>query len=452
MSISNNYKEIPVLPSVHWFLKGAPPMRSNPPTHLLNNHLQHGPILNINVPFRLYLSIWEPEYIKHVLVNNNRNYIKDPATRKLSLSLGNGLLTSEGDFWRRQRRIAQPAFHRKRIEMMTERMIAETEDMLERWDQKAEDEVLQLADEMMILTSNIAAKSLFGADLENNLEIGRALLVSIRFITAAFRKIIMTPLWVPTPNNLKFNQAQKILDQSIQRIVDQRRKQGPDAHHDLLAMLMEARDEESGEGMTDRQLRDELITLFSAGHETSANGLNWAFYLLDQHPEVTQKVVAEIQAVIGDRRPTPSDLMSLTYTRQVLMEVLRLYPPAWAIGREPLEDDVIDGYLIPRKSAVVMALYAIHRNPAYWPEPERFDPSRFEPEKVKERHKFAYLPFGGGPRLCIGKDFAMMEMLAVLALVLRRYEVKLLPDHPIDLEPLITLRPLFGIKAQILPR
>ena len=452
MLTSNKYKEIPLLPSVHWFLKGAPPMRSNPPLHLLENHQKHGPILNINVPFRLYLSTWEPEYIKHILVNNNRNYIKDPATRKLSLSLGNGLLTSEGDFWRRQRRIAQPAFHRKRIEIMTERMFAETEKMLKKWGQKPAEEVFDLSDEMMILTSNIAAKSLFGADLENNLEIGKALLVSIRFITAAFRKIIMAPLWIPTRNNLKFNQAQKILDQSIQRIVDHRRAQGQDEQHDLLAMLMEARDEETGEGMTDRQLRDELITLFSAGHETSANGLNWAFYLLDQHPEVAQQVKAEIQEVIGDRRPTPADLMRLTYTRQVLMEVLRLYPPAWAIGREPLEDDEIDGFLIPKGTAVVMASYAVHRNPAYWPDPERFDPTRFEPEKIKERHKFAYIPFGGGPRLCIGKDFAIMEILAVLALVLSTFEVKLVPDHPIDLEPLITLRPLHGIKTQICPR
>lgn len=452
MSITNTYKEIPLLPAVHWFLKGAPPMRTHPPLHLLKSHQEYGPIININVPFRTYLSIWEPEYIKHILVNNNRNYIKDPATRKLSLSLGNGLLTSEGDFWRRQRRIAQPAFHRKRIEMMAERMIGETETMLEKWAKKSADEVFELADEMMILTSNIAAKSLFGADLENNLEIGKALLVSIRFITAAFRKIFMTPLWVPTRNNLKFNQAQKILDQSIQRIVDQRRTQSQAEQHDLLAMLMEARDEETGEGMTDRQLRDELITLFSAGHETSANGLNWAFYMLDQHPEVAQKVVAEIKTVMGDRRPTPGDFMRLTYTRQFLMEVLRLYPPAWAIGRESLEDDEVDGFLIPKGTAVVMASYVLHRNPAYWPDPERFDPSRFDPEQLKTRNKFAYMPFGGGPRLCIGKDFAIMEMLVVLAFVLSKYEVKLEPDHPIDIEPLITLRPLYGIKTRIFPR
>jgi cytochrome P450 len=452
MSTSNKYKEIPLLPSVHWFLKGAPPMRSNPPIHLLENHLKHGPIININVPFRLYLSIWEPEYIKHVLVTNNRNYIKDPATRKLSLSLGNGLLTSEGDFWRRQRRIAQPAFHKKRIEMMTERMLIETEKMLEKWAQKSPEEAFDLSEDMMILTSNIAAKSLFGADLENNLAIGKALLTSIRFITAAFRKIFMTPLWVPTKDNLKFNRAQKVLDQSIQQIVDHRRSQPQEEHHDLLSMLMEARDEETGEGMTDRQIRDEMITLFSAGHETSANGLNWTFYNLNQHPEITAKVVEEIQTVLQGRRPTPADLMRLSYTRQVLMEVMRLYPPAWAIGREPLEDDVIDGYLIPKGTAVVMAPYALHRNPAFWEDPEKFDPSRFEPEKIKTRHKFAYMPFGGGPRLCIGKDFAIMEMLAVLALVLSKYEVKLEPDHPIDLEPLITLRPLHGIRAWILPR
>ena len=449
MSTSNSYKEIPLLPSVHWFMKGAPPMRANPPIHLLENHLQRGPIVNINVPFMTYLSIWEPAYIKHILVKNNRNYIKDPATRKLSLSLGNGLLTSEGDFWRRQRRIAQPAFHRERITAMTERMVDEIEDLCAAWEKKKPGEIVSLSDEMMVLTSNIAAKSLFGADLANNLEIGKALLTSIRFITSSFRKIVMTPLWVPNANNRRFLKAQKVLDASIQGIVAERRNTNNEGNDDLLAMLMEAKDEESGERMSDQQLRDELITLFSAGHETSANGLNWAFYMLDQHPDIQEKVVAEIQSKIGKARPQAADLMKLTYTRQVLMEVMRLYPPAWAIGRESLEDDEVDGYFIPAKSAIVMASFAVHRNPAFWPDPERFDPSRFEPEKIKERHKFAYMPFGGGPRLCIGRDFAIMEMLAALAMILTRFEVKLKKDHPIELEPLITLRPLYGIQAEL---
>ncbi len=452
MSTTNKDKILPVLPSVHWFLKGAPPMRANPPLHLLESHRKYGSIFDIHVPFRTYISSWEPEHIKHILVTNNRNYIKDPATRKLSLLLGNGLLTSEGDFWRRQRRISQPAFHKKRIEMMTERMLSETEAMLEKWGRKPPGEVFDLSDEMTVLTSNIAAKSLFGADLDNNLEIGKALLVSMRFITASFRKIFKLPLWLPTATNRKFRQAYKILDDSIQAIITQRRKGAAEEADDLLAMLMEARDEESGEGMTDKQLRDELITLFSAGHETSANGLNWTFYMLDKHPEVAQKVLTEIQEVIGGRRPEPADLMRLTYTRQVLMEVMRLYPPAWAVGREPLEEDEIDGYLIPKGTAFLIAPYVVHRNPAFWPEPERFDPDRFEAEKVKERHKFAYMPFGGGPRLCIGKDFAIMEMLAVLALVLDKYEVKLEATHPIELEPLITLRPLHGIRVQLHPR
>jgi len=452
MATTQQFKEIPLLPSVHWFLKGAPPMRTNPPIHLLSNHRTHGPIININVPFRMYISIWEPSYLKQILVNNNKNYIKDPATRKLSLSLGNGLLTSEGDFWRRQRRIAQPAFHRQRIEMMTQRMFDETENMLKSWVKKEKDEVFDLADEMMVLTSNIAAKSLFGADLENNLAIGKALLTSMRFITSAFRKIFMPPLWIPSAINRKFKSAQRILDESIQDMIDQRRQESASVKGDLLEMLMEARDEETGEGMTDRQLRDELITLFSAGHETSANGLNWAFYMLDQHPDICKQVIEEIDQVLGDRKPIASDLMRLKYTRQFLMEVLRLYPPAWAIGREPLEDDIVDGYLIPKKTAVLMAPFAVHRNPDHWPDPERFDPTRFESEKMKQRHKFAYIPFGGGPRLCIGKDFAIMEMLAALSLILRRFEVKLIKSHPIELEPLITLRPAHGIKVQIRPR
>jgi cytochrome P450 len=420
-------------------------MRQAPHRHLASMHRQHGPFFDINAPLYTYLSTWEPDYVKYVLVTNNRNYRKDRATRKLSLLLGQGLLTSEGDFWRRQRRIAQPAFHRESLNHMFQAMVEESLALARRWQQGPER--FDLSKEMTALTADIAARALFGANLQDEEGIGASLLVAMRYITRRFRTVFPLPLWLPVAENRAFWKAKKELDAHIHGMISLRREEGP-GRQDLLDMLMHTEDAESGERMSDQQLRDEVITLFSAGHETSANGLNWTFLMLDRHPEVREQVEAEIAQVLAGGVPTAADIRKLSYTRQVLQEVMRLYPPAWAIGREPLSDDEVDGYALQKGSAIVMAPYAIHRNPDHWPDPEQFRPERFNPEQVKKRHKFAYLPFGGGPRLCIGKEFAMMEMLTVLAVLIPRFRLRVLPEPPIELEPLITLRPLHGISVQ----
>jgi len=419
---------------------------SSPPHFLQQAHSRYGPILEVGIPGRRLISMVEPAYIQQVLVGHNRNYIKDPNTRALKISLGEGLLTSDGDFWRKQRRIAQPAFHRHRLQQLAQNMVKHTREMLQQWEHKPG---FNLADEMMVLTSDIAATSLFGASVQNNLEIGRALLTAMRYHIQRFNNPFNLPHWMPTPANRRYQRAMQVLDRSVYGMIEQRRRAGQDGQHDLLAMLMEARDEETGEGMSDKQLRDECITLFAAGHETSANALCWLFYLLDQHPQVQQKVVAEIEAVLGQDEPTAGSIRGLEYTFRTIQEGLRLYPPAWIIGREPLADDHIDGYHIPKGAFVTMCTYVVHRLPQLWESPEAFEPDRFLPEAVKARPKYAYFPFGGGPRLCIGNHFALMEMQIVLAMVLQRFRIRCLPGQPAGMEPLITLRPKGGMQVKL---
>lgn len=439
-------KPVPTVPAEHWFLKNAQSFRKNQMAFIMKAHDDYGTVVDINLPTKSIISIIDPDDIKHVLVGNNRNYVKDEYTRGLSLALGNGLLTSEGDFWRRQRRIAQPAFRKHRLQRLADTMISATEEMLESWDQKSTS--FNLSDEMLVLTSNIATRTLFGVSIENNLEIGNSILFGMRFLVKRFRSIVKLPVWIPTPLNIKFNRAMRLQDRAIYEIIEDRKKSNTE-HHDLLAMLMEAEDEETGEKMTPKQLRDECLTLFSAGHETSANALTWTFYLLDQNPEVLEKLIREIDEVLGGRMPSAADIRNLGYTHQVIQEAMRLYPPAWIIGREALEEDEIKGYRIPKKAMVTMCTFALHRRNTLWENPEIFDPDRFTPNRIKARHKYAYIPFGGGPRLCIGTHFAMMEMQLALAMILQKFFIKVVPDQEIKLEPLITLRPYNGIQVTL---
>jgi cytochrome P450 len=405
-------------------------------------------------PYR-YLIVNDPDAVRQVLVDNHRNYKKSRNYQGLKLVLGEGLVTSEGDFWRRQRRLAQPAFHKERLASFVRTMVSDAAAMLERWSATKESGSFDVHHEMMRLTLRIVTRTLFSTDSDADADaVGHAMSVAIEHVNEYADALIRIPPWVPTPKNLRFGRARRTLDALVLRIIDERRK-AVEKPNDLLSMLMSAQDEETREQMTDRQLRDEVMTLVAAGHETTANALTWAFFLLAQHPDVAERVRAEAHSVLGGRRPSIEDLPRLAFTRSVLEETMRLYPPAWIIEREAMAEDRLGGYRVRRGSVVAMSPFALHRNPRYWERPNEFDPDRFSPARAMARPKYAYLPFGGGPRLCIGNAFAMMEAQIILAMVAAEWSLDLTPGFVVELDPSVTLRPrrgLFMTRASIAKR
>jgi cytochrome P450 len=369
------------------------------------------------------------------------------------LILGNGLFTSDGDFWRRQRRLAQPAFHRRRVAAFGDLMTDATLAMLERWrPSMAQRQPLDVATEFMHLTLEVATRALFSTSVERDVDaIGHAITTLLNEVTFRFTFPFYPPLKVPTPRNRRFLAARATLDDVIYGIIAERRRR-PGEHDDLLALLMEARDEETGEGMSDKQLRDEVITLFVAGHETTANALTWASYLLSTHVAVARKLYAEVDEGLQGRIPTAADLPNLPYTRMVVDETLRLYPPAWITNRRAIQADTICGYRIPADAIVSISPYVTHRDPTLWDNPESFDPERFAPECAAVRPHYAYFPFGGGPRQCIGKGFALMEATLVLALLAQHYELHLVPGRRVETVAMATLRPRYGMWMTAHPR
>lgn len=385
----------------------------------------------------------KPEYIEHVLLTNQQNYVKSHFVRTLlGPLLGNGLLLSEGVFWRRQRGIAAPAFQPKRIAGFLDVMVAEAEAMAACWQEKREP--CDIAAEMMGLTLSIIARTMFSSDVAADIETVRRLMDEVVAQRPNLLDLFGLPRWLPRRHSKGYRGAVQAFDALVARIIAERRSQGVD-RGDLLSMLLAARDPESGEGMSDKQLRDEILTIFVAGHETTANALSWTWHLLAQHPEVEAKLHAELDQVLGGRAPSFADLAKLKYTRMVFEEAMRLYPPAHTISRTAVQADWIGGVRIPRGAAIFINIYVTHRNPTLWPEPDRFDPERFAPEAVANRHRFAYLPFGGGPRICIGGGFAMAESLTILAIIAQRYRLRSAPGRTVEPIGLVTLRPKHGI-------
>ncbi|MGH3149088.1 MAG: cytochrome P450 [Rubrobacter sp.] len=392
-----------------------------------------------------------PEGVRRVLQENNRNYGKGALTLgALKPVVGEGLLTSEGRVWLRQRRLMQPVFHRRSVAAFGTLMTDETLAMLERWRPAMEDgTTLDVPAEMARLTLDIATASLFHAHVGEEPEvIARAVNTLIEDLGYRFEVPFYPPTGVPTPRNRRRRAALGIVDRAVYGIIAERRRGGGD-EHDLLALLMGARDEETGEVMDDRQLRDEVITLFLAGHETTATALSWAFYLLASNPDAEEQLRHELDEVLGeadDRRvPTLDDLPMLTYTKMVVDETLRLYPPAWITNRQAIAEDEILGYRIPAGDYVMLSPYVLHRHPDYWESPDEFDPGRFTPERSAGRPRFAYFPFGGGPRQCIGQSMALVEAQLILATILGRSRLRLSSDRPVEIQALATLRPRGGL-------
>ena len=377
-------------------------------------------------PQHLYL-FTHPDLIRDVLVTKHRSFMKGRALQRTKLLLGEGLLTSEGDFHMRQRRLMQPAFHRDRIARYGEVMKANAERVAAEW---CDGRTMDVAREMMRLTLSIVAQTLFGSDVSDEAdEIGRALSELMEVFTVLLNPFTQWLQKLPTPKMRATRRAIERLDATVYRMINERRAGGVD-RGDLLSMLLLARDEEGGGGgMTDLQVRDEAMTLFLAGHETTANALSWTFYLLARHPEVDERIAS------ADER----------YIRMVLAESMRLYPPAWIIGRLAIEDVEIGGYTVPRGAIVIVSQYVTHRDPRWWPDPDRFDPERFADDSTS-RAKFSYFPFGGGSRICIGESFAWTEGVVVLATLARKWRLTLAEPMSVVPRPMITLRPRGGIR------
>ena len=403
---------------------------------------EHGEVCAFRFGWLRYVVVADPEGIKHVLVTNHRNYTKSRNYAGLKAVLGEGLLTAEGEKWRRHRKLAQPAFHRERLAGFAASMAACTNDLVARWEDGA---TLDLHEQMTRLTFRVVGKTLMSTELEGDAKaIGDALTVALTWANDHVESVVRVPPWVPTPNNVRFGRAKKVINDLVTRIITERRASGA-RHDDLLAMLMEAKDEETGVGLDDEELKHELVTLVLAGHETTANALSFALWLLATHPEAARALEREADEVLGDRAPGLADLPKLSWTTRVIEEAMRLYPPAWCFERQAIADDVICGHHVPKGTIIGVSPWVTHRLPRLWRDPERFDPSRF----ATAPDKYAYVPFGGGPRVCIGNAFAMMEMQIVLASIARRFRFAPVPGFALELEPSITLRPKRGVPLRL---
>jgi cytochrome P450 len=427
-----------------------PEVRADKLGFFANTSREFGGVVKIPIVIDMYV-VTDPDGLKHVLQDNHLNYTKGFNYRRMRRFLGNGLLTSEGEEWKKNRRLAAPAFHKQRIAGFFDVMVKHTEQLLGEWAGHPAGRPLDAHASMMALTLRVVGEALFSSDVTSQThEVGEALTTVLEVTNEWFEQIVVPPTWVPTPQNVRFNRAMWVLDTLVTRLLAQRRESQAQ-HHDLLAMLMEARTEDGTEGMNDRQLRDEVMSMVLAGHETTANALTWALYLLSTHPQVERKLVQELTAQLQGRAPTFEDLPKLTYTKQVIEETMRLYPPAWAVGRTALNDDEICGYFVPKGAQVMLFNWFTHRDPTHWPNPEGFDPERFAPS-APARHRFAFSPFAAGPRMCIGNAFAMMEMQLVLAMVVQRFRVDVAPGQVVVPHPSVTLRPQDGLPVTLTTR
>ncbi|MHB8419503.1 MAG: cytochrome P450 [Myxococcales bacterium] len=431
-------------------LGSAREFQGDPIRTFFKAHAACGDVARIEMPVAPHVVhiLNHPDHVRRVLVDNQKAYGKGSrGYLRLRETLGYGLVTSEGDFWKRQRRIANPAFHHERIAHFSEVMVRCAEEAASGWaGAMASGEPLDVSREMMRLTLRIIGLTMLSTEVAGDASaVGSALDDLLHVTIHRIKDIVVAPLAVPTPGNRRFLRARAALDRVVNGIIAERRRTGETGKGDLLEMLMAARDPETGEGMTDAQLRDEAMTIFTAGHETTANAMSWTLYLLSLYPNVERRVRAELAEVVGGRPVRLDDLPKLVWIDRTIKESMRLFPPVWGLERSVLEDDVVGGFEIPKGSWVFMSPYKIHRDPRFWENPEGFDPDRFTPEAEAARHKAAYLPFSLGPRKCIGESFAMLEARLLLATLLRRAKLELVPGRKVVPEPTVTLRPKGGL-------
>ena len=429
-------------PKGHFLLGVLPEIRRDELDYLNRIVREYGDIVYVRVVNHPCYVLSHPRDIEYVLLGNHSNFVKSVFLRESRALFGNGLLTSDGNVWFRQRRLLQPAFHHDHVAGYSRAMVEHTERMLESWQ---DGEVRDIHQDMVRLTLEIIAHVLFGSNIASETEqIGDALRVFFDQFDDRFG-LYAVPEWLPTPGNLRYRLAIGRLNRIVESVIRHRRSNGHDSAS-VLSALLRAQDED-GTGITERQLRDEMMTLFFTGHETTALALSWTWYLLAQHPEAADKLAEEVERVVGQRAPTHEDLPQLRFVDAVVRESLRLYPPAYGVVREALKECEIGGYTIPRGATLAMFQWVAHRDARYFDRPEEFIPDRWTDDFVKRLPRCAYFPFGAGPRVCIGNTFATTEVSLLVAMIARRFQFKLEPGHPVLLSPTLTLRPRKGIKV-----
>ena len=423
---------------------------------------EYGDVVRFRVGPRTVYLVSHPDLAREVLVREKETFVKiqEGTDRKIGLGLvlGEGLLTNRDHAsWFTRRRMLQPVFHRRRIATMVGEMVASGRKMLSRWEELyAPDDVFDVHEEMMRVTLDVINRTMFGADVtEEAGRVGTAMTVLTRYAFAQAGNPFSVPPWVPTRRNREFHRALETIDSVVLDLIRARqaaRDSGAQPRGDLLDMLLDAEDAETGERMADQEVLDEVKTVFAAGHETTANALTWTWHLLSEHPEAGTQLQAELDAVLGGHPPTLADIPSLPYTRQVFEEALRLYPPVPVLVRRVVRPTTLGGYEIPTASRVLISIYNIHRHPEFWEGPRRFDPGNFEPERTASRHDLAYIPFGAGQHKCIGNNLALLEGPLLLAVIAQRYGLELVPGRPVEREVAITMRPKEGLYATLRPR
>jgi len=442
-------KAIPVTKGLP-LVGSLPQLLKNPFGFLKEARATYGDIYELNAGVSKILMLNSPRQMQHIFVDNVQNYRKGGGMwDAIRVMLGNGLVVSEGGFWLRQRRMMQPQFHRQRIAGLNELMVSAINEALDSWESHANNEDFDMAPAFNQLTMKVVTRTLFGTGLDASEmdKVSEALAYAVDYIikAIAFNSL---PSWMPAPGRRKFKKAIEQIDETVYKIIATCRADGGASNH-LLAMLLDMVDDETGEGMTDQQLRDEVTTLFLAGYETTSVALSWAFDFLSHHPDMMEKLQTEVDTVLGGQLPTMEDLHKMPYSRMILQETLRIRPPAWQVMRTAIEDDEIDGYQIKAGTNLVALMYMCHFHPDEWDDPETFDPERFSPDRSAARHKLAWMPFGAGQRMCIGKDFAMMEGQLALAMVAQRYKITKINDRPAEQQLAATLRPKGGVVIKL---
>ncbi|MBF6647290.1 cytochrome P450 [Methylobacter sp. BlB1] len=423
--------------------------KANPFQALCSWQRDYGDLVSFRLATRQLYLFSHPQLVEQALVKQSHNFVKMYNPKKptgLSLILGQGLLTSQGDLWRRQRRLMQPVFQRANLTSMLPQMITAGNNLLHRWQQLGDEAQVNLADEMMQLALEVITQTMFSTSVLDKVgEIASALDTGLKYAAKTISNPLTPPLFIPTPANRAFRQATGVLDDIIYSMINQRRSQSS-AQRDLLSMLLKVRDDDTGNPMSDQQIRDEVITIFTAGHETTANVLTWTLYLLARHPDVLAKLKAELHDQLQGNTPDAESLQQLAYTRAVLSEAMRIRPPAGILIRKISQDTEIDGYALKADSLAIFSIYNVHHHPDYWQQPEQFDPERF---LTAEKRKFAYMPFGTGERVCIGNHFALLESQLLLSMIVQHYDVELLNADEVEIEMAVTVRPKGGIPVRL---